>query len=160
MLGSSAAEESMTKSAKSAMRIALILAAVLGAASASADDASDVTAVIQSAYVDGVHVKLDPAAMRKGFHPDFRMLVLKDGKMTAVTLEEWITRMEDGAKKNPAAPRPAIKAEFPMVNVTGNAAVARVEVYRDGKHTFTDYLSLYKFADGWMIVGKIFQAHS
>ena len=124
-----------------------------------ADDASDVKAVIQSAYVEGVHVKLDPAKMRKGFHPDFRMLVLKDGKMTAVTLEEWIGRMETREKENPNAPKPAIKAEFPMVNVTGNAAVARVEIYRDGKHTFTDYLSLYKFADGWMIVGKIFQAH-
>ena len=138
----------------------LILVLVLAAAPVMADDASDVKTVIESAYVNGVHVKLDPAAMRKGFHPDFRMLVLKDGKMTAVTLEEWITRMENGAKKNPDAPRPAIKAEFPVVNVTGNAAVARVEIYRDGKHTFTDYLSLYKFPDGWMIVGKIFQAHS
>ena len=138
----------------------LILAGLLGAAAAPADDASDVKAVIQSAYVDGVHVKLDPVKMRKGFHPDFRMLVLKDGKMTAVALEEWIERMETGAKKNPDAPRPAIKAEFPMVDVTGNAAVARVEIFRDGKHTFTDYLSLYKFPDGWLIVGKIFQPHS
>ena len=158
MLGSRAAEVPMRiAGSKSA---ALVFAIVLAAAPAIGDDSSDVRAVIQSAYVDGVHVKLDPAAMRKGFHPDFRMLVLKDGKMTAVTLEEWITRMEAGAKKNPDAPRPAIKAEFPVVNVTGNAAVARVEIYRDGKHTFTDYLSLYKFADGWMIVGKIFQAHS
>ena len=138
---------------------ALVVIGSLLAALAAADDASDIRAVIQSAYVQGVHVKLDPAAMRKGFHPDFRMLVLKDGKMTAVPLEEWITRMEDNAKKNPDAPRPAIKAEFPMINVTANAAVARVEVYRDGKHTFTDYLSLYKFPEGWMIVGKIFQAH-
>ena len=137
----------------------LILTGLLGAAAASADDASDVKAVIQSAYVEAVHVKLDPAGMRKGFHPDFRMLVLKDGQMTAVTLEEWIGRMETSAKKNPDAPRPTIKAEFPMVNVTGNAAVARVEISRDGKHTFTDYLSLYKFPDGWLIVGKIFQAH-
>ena len=138
---------------------ALILLLVFAAAPMVADDSSDVKAVIESAYVQGVHVKLDPAAMRKGFHPDFRMLVLKDGKMTAVTLEEWIGRMEAGAKKNPDAPRPAIKAEFPAVNVTGNAAIARVEIYRDGKHTFTDYLSLYKFPEGWMIVGKIFQAH-
>ena len=137
----------------------LILAGLLGAAAAPADDAADVQAAIQSAYVDGVHVKLDPAKMRKGFHPDFRMLVLKDGKMTAIALEEWIGRMETGAKKNPDAPRPASKAAFPMVNVTGTAAVARVEIDRDGKHTFTDYLSLYKFPDGWLIVGKIFQAH-
>ena len=138
---------------------ALVMIGSFVAALAAADDASDIQAVIQSAYVQGVHIQLDPAAMRKGFHPDFRMLVLKDGKMTAVPLEEWITRMEASAKKNPDAPRPAIKAEFPMINVTGNAAVARVEVYRDGKHTFTDYLSLYKFPEGWMIVGKIFQAH-
>ena len=157
MLVSGAAEVHMRMTKNAALILAL---AVLGAVPVFADDASDVKAAIQSAYVDGVHVKLDPAAMRKGFHPDFRMLVLKDGKMTAVTLEDWISRMEAGAKKNPNAPRPAIKAEFPVVNVTGNAAVARVEIYRDGKHTFTDYLSLYKFADGWMIVGKIFQAHS
>lgn len=144
------------------MRIATTTAIVLFAALGVAfgDDVSDVKAAVQSAYVDGVHVKLDPAAMRKGFHPDFRMLVLKDGKMTAVTLEEWIGRMEAGAKKNPDAPRPAIKAEFPVVDVTGNAAVVRVEIDRDGKHTFTDYLSLYKFPNGWLIVGKIFQAHS
>jgi hypothetical protein len=160
MLGSAAAEVRMRIAASKSAALVLGVLALGLAAPALADDASDVKAVVQSAYVDGVHVKLDPTAMRKGFHPDFRMLVLKDGKMTAVTLEEWITRMENGARKNPDAPRPAIKAEFPVVNVTGNAAVARVEIYRDGKHTFTDYLSLYKFADGWMIVGKIFQAHS
>ena len=139
--------------------IAALLAYSTWPEAAVADDASEVKAVIQSAYLEGVHVKLDAAKMRKGFHPDFRMLVLKDGKMSAVPLEEWISRMELREKENPNAARPAIKAEFPMVNVTGNAAVARVEIYRDGKHTFTDYLSLYKFADGWLIVGKIFQAH-
>lgn len=40
-----------------------------------------------------------------------------------------------------------------------HAAVARVELWRDGKHTFTDYLSLYRFDDGWKILGKIFQRH-
>ena len=116
--------------------------------------------VVQSAYIEGVHAKGDPALMRKGFHPDFRMLVLKDGKMTAVPLEEWAGRLEAQNKKEPNARRPAIRADFPMVDVTGDAAVVKVELYRDGKHTFTDYLSLYKFADGWMIVGKIFQLHS
>jgi hypothetical protein len=50
--------------------------------------------------------------------------------------------------------------EFPLVDITNNEAVARVEVHRDGKHIFTDYLSLYSFADGWKIVGKIFQSRS
>ena len=32
-------------------------------------------------------------------------------------------------------------------------------VFRDGKHVFSDYLSLYKFEDGWKIIGKIFYRH-
>ncbi len=139
------------------MLLALISVTALAA---PPDESADVKAVVQSAYVEGVHAKGDAALMRQGFHPDFRMLVLRDGKMSAVTLEEWIGRLEARNKENPNAAKPAIKSEYPLVDVTGNAAVVRVELSRDGKHTFTDYLSLYKFPEGWKIVGKIFQAHS
>lgn len=134
-------------------------AAVISLA-APPDDAADVKAVVQSAYVEGVHAKGDATLMRQGFHPDFRMLVLRDGKMSAVTLDEWAGRLDARNKENPNAAKPAIKAEYPVVDVTGNAAVVRVELYRDGKHTFTDYLLLYKLSDGWKIVSKIFQSHS
>ena len=136
------------------MRTATILMAIAWLAhvpttlEAQTADADAVKAVVQSAYVEGVHVNLDATKMRQGFHPDFRMLMLRDGKMTSVTLEEWITRMEANAKQNPNAPKPAVRADFPVVDVTGNEAVVKVELYRDGKHAFTDYLFLYKFADG------------
>ena len=58
-------------------------------------------------------------------------------------------RDEDGTK-------PGLEHEFSLVDVSGDAAVARVELHRDGKHTFTDYLSLYRTGGGWRIVGKIF----
>ena len=135
------------------------LAAVTSLA-APPDESADVKAVVQSAYVEGVHAKGDAALRRQGFHPDFRMLVLRDGKMSVVTLEEWIGRLEARNQENPNAPKPAIKAEFPIVDITGNAAVVRVELSRDGKHTFTDYLLLYKLPDGWKIVSKIFQSHA
>jgi Putative lumazine-binding len=138
----------------------LVSCLVVTAAVVRADEAAAVKAVVQSAYVEGVHASFDPSRMREGFHPDFRMLVLRDGKMTAVPLEEWISRIEAREKEIPNAPKPKVRAEFPMVNVTDNAAVVRVELYRDGKHAFTDYLLLYKFPDGWKIVSKTFQAHS
>jgi hypothetical protein len=75
-----------------------------------------------------------------------------------VTLEEWIARLEKGNRER-TGPRPAIRHEFTAVDVTGNAATVRLELYRDGKHTFTDYLSLYRFPDGWKIVSKTFQTH-
>jgi hypothetical protein len=140
------------------MRMLTLAAALLAcAATASATTEEERKAVIQvvtDAYINGVHAKPDAAAMRRGFHPDFRMLVLTDGKMSAVTLEEWAGRVEKSAAN--AAARPAIKADFPRVDVSGTAASVRVELFRDGKHTFTDHLLLYKFADGWKIVSKAY----
>ena len=37
-----------------------------------------------------------------------------------------------------------------------DAAVAKFELYREGEHIFTDYMTLYQFPDGWKIVGKIY----
>ena len=133
---------------------AAALSVSLGAAEA---DVEAVKAVVKSAYVDGVHAKGDAALMRAGFHPTFRMLVLKDGAVTHVTLDEWAGRIEKGAAER-KGPAPEIRHEFTHVDVTGNAAVVRLELHRDGKHTFTDYLSLYRFPEGWKIVSKTFQA--
>jgi hypothetical protein len=127
---------------------------------AAAADRDDIIRVVTESYIKAVHINRDAAAMRTGFHPDFRMLVLgADGRMSAVTLEDWAGRIEKAAA-NPNAPKlPAVKYEFTQVDVQGTAAIARVELWRDGVLTFTDYLSLYKFPDGWKIVGKIYFTH-
>ena len=52
-----------------------------------------------------------------------------------------------------------MEANFTQVDVTGSAALVRLELYRNGKHAFTDYLSLYKLSEGWRIVAKTFQAY-
>ena len=53
-------------------------------------------------------------------------------------------------------PDRVVSAEIPTVDIAGNAAVARAQVYYDGEHVFTDYMSLYRFPEGWRIVAKIF----
>ena len=120
------------------------------------DDREDVVRVVTDAYINGVHAKPSSAAMRAGFHPDFRMLVLSNGTMTAVTRDEWIARLEAASA---TAPKPKITSELAVLDLTGSAATVRVQIYRDGVHTFTDHLLLYKFADGWKIVAKTFFAH-
>jgi putative lumazine-binding protein len=122
-------------------------------------DRQAIEAVVRTAYVDGVHAKPSAALMRQGFHPDFHMFVLqRDGKLAAVTLDDWAARIEKGAAERKGPP-PAVKADFTRVDVAGNAAVVQLQLDRDGKHTFTDFLSLYRFPEGWRIVAKIFQAH-
>jgi ketosteroid isomerase-like protein len=127
---------------------------------AAAEDRAAVEAVVRDAYVQGVHARPDAAAMRRGFHPDFRMLVLREGRLQALSLEEWAARVEKAAaERKPDAPAAEVRADFASVDVTGDAAVVRLELHRDGRHVFTDYLSLYRFPEGWRIVGKTFQDH-
>jgi hypothetical protein len=123
------------------------------------DEKKAVMSVVEEAYIQGVHADPSGEAMRKGFHPDFIMFVQDDGKITKVTRDEWISRIEAAKAKNSGAPKPVVKHEFPVVEVTGKAAIVKVELYRDGKHVFTDFISLYKFEDGWKIIGKIFYRH-
>lgn len=136
-------------------------AALLALPAYAQDPASDsraVEAVVRTAYVEGVHAKPSGAAMRQGFHPDFRMFTLRDGALTTVTLDDWAARIDKAAAER-KGPAPEVRAEFTRIDVTGNAAVAQVQLHRGGKHVFTDFLSLYRFQDGWKIVGKIFHAH-
>jgi hypothetical protein len=73
---------------------AAVFACVSLAPMARADDRADVQAVVDAAYVQGVHAAFNADAMRKGFHPEFRMYVLRDGAVSVVTRDEWIARME------------------------------------------------------------------
>jgi hypothetical protein len=138
--------------------LAVSLAIAAGAFAGEPAEVDAVKAVVTSAYVEGVHRQGDPALMRAGFHPDFRMYTLRDGKVGIVTLEEWAERIGRSARER-KGPAPGVEANFTQVDVTGSAAVARVELHRDGKHVFTDYLSLYKLPEGWRIVAKTFQSH-
>ena len=118
-------------------------------------DAEAIREVIQSAYVSGLHMNGSREDIRAGFHPDFVMTVLRNGETGKVAIEDWI----GGLPPEGTAVDRVVTAEIPMVDRNGDTAVARIEVTIDGKHTYTDYMGLYRFPEGWRIVNKIFQAH-
>jgi len=49
---------------------------------------------------------------------------------------------------------------FANVDVTGGSAAVKVELSHNGKHVYTDYLSLLRFDSGWKIVAKVYHNHS
>ena len=123
------------------------------AAGQSADaDAEAIRRVIVSAYVEGIHKNGSREDIRAGFHPAFVMKVLQSDSVVNVPIEGWIARMP--APGTPS--RRAVTHRIPDVSVSGSAAVARVEILFDGRHVYTDYMSLYRFAEGWRIVAKIY----
>jgi hypothetical protein len=112
----------------------------------------NVKAVIEKAYIGGIHNGGPVADIRAGFHPQFSMYVLNDAGLKITTLDEWVGNLE-----NPPANKSTSK--YLSVTVTGTSASVVLELYRNEKKVFTDNLLLYKFSDGWRIVAKNFYRH-
>lgn len=114
--------------------------------------------VVNTAYVGGIHNGGPIADIEKGFHENFKMHVLRDDNVSEVTIGNWVANI----KKRRARPDydndafPKSKAEFIKTSVNGNSAFVELNLMREGKKVFTDYLALYKFSDGWKIVSKTF----
>lgn len=84
------------------------------------------------------------------FHPDASLRFVSDGELRTLTVAEYVAR----SPGKPADDEARRRRRIASVDVTGNAAVARVEL--DYPDVFvTDYMSLLEVDGEWKIVGKI-----
>lgn len=121
-------------------------------------DKEQIEQIIQKSYVNGLHNGGPAADIRQGFHASFNMLRLMDNKISPLPIEEWISNRDKNLAKATSKPFP-VTAKYIFIDVTGNNAVAKLELFREEKKIFTDYLVLYKFTEGWRIVSKTFFRH-
>ena len=141
------------------MKATFLLAAfclTLGTLSAESVDTAAIVEVVDRAYVQGVHLDADAAKMRSGMHESFVMFVKTEEGLNQLTRDAWIARLKPRAASDP---RPDVKAKIAVLDQAGDAAVVKVDLFRGGKQIFTDYISLYRFPDGWKLVGKTFHRH-
>ena len=118
-------------------------------------DEDAIKQVITTSYIEGIQNRGSVEDIRKGFHPSFHMLRYIDNDVKPLSIEEWITNIENSKAKNePGQPR--AEGKFISIDITGTAAVVKLDLYRAEKRTFTDYLVLYKFTEGWKIVSKTY----
>lgn len=123
-----------------------------------AEEEEAIKALVQTAYVDGLINLGDLEKTRAGFHPEFVLLGVQDGKLTRLPIADWIAGTEK--RKAQGQKSPEMTCKILQVDITSGAAVVKLELHRGNVHIFTDYLSLYKFPDGWKIVGKIYHRHA
>jgi len=121
------------------------------------DDEAAIRTLIQEAYIDGLENLGDLNRTREGFHSDFILLHLRNDEMVGTPIAEWIASAE--RRRAEGQPPAGTTVEFLSIDITGAAAIAKVELWRADDLLFTDYLALYKFSDGWKIVGKIYEDH-
>ena len=117
--------------------------------------------LISEAYVDGLLNQGNLEATKNGFFPGFNLLIYdsRNNTVNKLPIYNWIKSVETRKKQNPSGPEHKTSVKFLNIDITGNASVAKIELYKNNKHIYTDYLSLYKFNEGWKIVGKIFLSH-
>lgn len=145
------------------MAAALLLAALFAFTSyenKNAEAEKEVKELILKSYVNGAFNALDPDAMRAGFHPDFAIFSAEGENISKYPIATWAEGVEK--KKNKPDFDPAKNKwehNFASVDVTGGSAAVKIELSHNGKHVFTDYLSLLKFESGWKIVAKVYHKH-
>ena len=103
-------------------------------------------------YFDG-GTNRDSVALRKAFHPDARMLFARDGRLVVVPIGDFIARVA-GEPLKPGEVD-STRKRVTSVDVTGDAAIARIELERP-EGLIVDYMSLLKVEGRWQIVNKIF----
>lgn len=108
--------------------------------------------VALDAYLDG-HATGRADSFRRAFHPEARMLFMRDGAFNKVEIPDYIAR----ATGKPAADEAQRKRSIDSIDIVGDAARARITLdYPDVK--FTDYMALLKVNGEWRIVSKVFSA--
>lgn len=100
-------------------------------------------------YFKGAAEK-DIESMRKAFHPDAKMMSVRDGKLITVSMPEWFERIANNPSPSKANYRKIVSVDF-----SGNAAAVKAES-DFATFQFLDYLSLLKIDGKWIIINKIF----
>ena len=130
----------------------LVLAATT---SGLAQDAPSEEAAVRAAlehYLLG-HATGDGAHHAMVFHPESKLFWIRGDTLNTRTSADYIA----GASGSPAEDEDQRRREITMVDVTGDAAVAKIVLdYPDA--LITDYMSLLKIDGEWKIVNKTFNA--
>ncbi len=101
------------------------------------------------------HQTGDPKGLAEAFHPDALLQWAKEGQRMTLSQSDWQQRAGEQLTKAEGKERPAVTCAITWMEITGDAAVARVDLDYP-TFRFIDYLHLIKLREGWKIVDKIY----
>jgi Putative lumazine-binding len=122
------------------------------------EDEKAIKNLIEKSYFNGAYNELDTKSIAVGFHKDFAIFYTEGGDtLGKYPINEWIAGIEKRKAKPEFDPKKKDwKGIIKFVDITGGSAMAKVELSKKGKLTYTDYLSFLKFDKTWKIVGKVY----
>jgi hypothetical protein len=143
----------MKKLSLSLLALSIACVAVLYPAWAQNKEEAGVRAALES-YFQG-HATGNGEHFKKAFHTDAKLFWIRDGQLAQRTSAEFAA----GASGKPAADEDKRKRSIESIDITGNAAIAKVILdYPNAR--FTDYMSLLKIDGEWKIINKTYVMES
>lgn len=95
----------------------------------------------------------DGDLIRKAFHPDAKVVSVRDGKLQSLTAEEFAKRFSG----KPAPDEAKRTRRIESMEVVGTAGLGKI-VLDYPNVTFVDYMQLLKIDGEWKIINKSFNA--
>ncbi len=135
------------------MPLPLLLPALIAQSPAPALEKKEVEKPIQAYF--RYHQTGDPKGLSEAFHPEALLQWSEGGERRVLTQADWIARAEAQAVKTAGQPRPEVRCQITSLEVSGNAAIAKV-ILDYPTFRFIDYLHLLRLKGEWKIVDKIF----
>ena len=135
-------------------KFAVMFALIFAFASvASAQDAEkEAVRVPLENYLKG-HATGDGEYFKKAFHTEGNLIFIREGKYTTRSFADYVA----GASGKPAADEAKRKRWIESVDISGNAAMAKI-ILDYPTVRFVDYMSLLKINGEWKIINKSFFA--
>ncbi len=119
------------------------------------NEIAEIKKVIQDSLVDGYLNNYDIEAMKKGIHPDFNIIELRDGEYHKRGFESFIEYVNRVKPSRPNGRRNKVRVEFPAVDVAGTAGCAKVDFYVGETLHGTDFITMIKLKDGWKLTSSV-----
>lgn len=132
--------------------ISLIISFAASSLSAAPDDRKTIKRVIVEGYIKGIITEGDAGKVAENWHKSCDIVIKKQEGIHKLPASYWYNRL----KQKPGPIIKDVKYEFQTIHITGYAAIAVIKVYYRDKPKYMDYISLYKFSDGWKIATKVY----
>jgi hypothetical protein len=99
------------------------------------------------------HATGQAAPLLEAFHPDWKMMWVRDGALMTRSRDEYTA----GFKGNAPADEAQRKRSIELVDITGTAAVVKLRLDYPNA-VLTDYMTLLKIGGTWQVVSKAFHS--
>lgn len=125
------------------------------AAQSAGNEEEVIKMTVDDVYLEAVWHEGDVMKALPGWYENCPVVDVRDGRLRISPLLDWFRTVH--ARGNPGDPTWSFR--YPLVDVAGDVAIAKVELSQGDEHRYTDYFPVVRADNGWRISGYFAFGH-